>query len=119
MKQEYVGYLGKGAIGVVNLVVNQEYFAYKQIDLMIDLDEAKNAEEDLNIKCSNALFEFELMKKNYPNVVRSHQYNYDEKKKIFSFTMDYMKNGDLSKFSEKEQISFKCYKEIFKDIVTG
>jgi serine/threonine protein kinase len=110
--------LGIGAFGIVRQIISKETFALKQIDfnkLMDDLDD----EEELHEQLSCAFSEFQIMKKNLPNVVRSYQYHFDKEENIFSFTMDLMKGKDLGTLIQKKSIPFEQFYKLFQDIVTG
>jgi serine/threonine protein kinase len=110
--------LGNGAFGIVRQIISKETFALKQIDfnkLMDDLDD----EEELHEQLSCAFSEFQIMKKNLPNVVRSYQYHFDKEENIFSFTMDLMKGKDLGTLIQKKSIPFEQFYKLFQDIVTG
>ena len=110
--------LGYGSFGVVNHMVSEQSFALKQIDFKRQL-ESLDDKEALYDLLRSAFFEFQIMKKNLPNVVRSYQYNFDQKEKVFSFTMDIMKGKDLSTLIKERCLSFEEYFKLFKDILTG
>jgi hypothetical protein len=114
---EWKGNLGKGNFGVVQEIVSKKSFALKQIDLKNLVDKLSD-EEELCEELSNAFSEFQIMRKNHPNVVRSYQYHFDNEKLIFSFTMDLMIE-DLGKLIQKRIIPFKEFYPLFQDIVTG
>lgn len=110
-------FLGKGSFGVVNQIALKQQFALKQISIKALLNNSKD-EDELYDHLSSAYFEFEIMKKNINHVVRSYQCNYDEKEKMFSFTMDLM-SGDLRSLIQDGNLPFKDYYKMFQNIVTG
>ena len=111
-------YLGKGSLGVVNQLSTEQIFALKQINIKDLLYNPKDEEEEyLLLSC--CYFEFEYMKKNINNVIRSYNCDYDEKEKVFTFTMDFFSGGDLGTVIEKESLTFEKYYKIFQNIVTG
>lgn len=117
-KRETVNFLGNGAFGVVNEIITKDAFACKVIDLkkfMADLDNR----QELCDQLSCAFSEFQIMKKNLHNVVRSYQCHFDENNKLFSYTMDLMKGGDLGTLIKKKSLPFNEYYKLFQDILTG
>lgn len=108
--------LGRGSYGLVNEVFVEQKFALKTIVLK-DLCET-NDEAELDQALNEAYNEFKIMNKHLTNVVRSYEFNYDEKNKKFSFTMDLMEN-DLENMVNEKPFSFKEFQEIFIDITKG
>ena len=110
--------LGSGTFGVVQQIKSKETFALKKIDLR-KLVEDMDDEEELHEKLSCAFLEFQIMKKNIPNVVRSYQYHFDDKENVFSFSMDLMKGKDLGTLIQTKSIPFEDFYKLFQDMVTG
>ena len=110
--------LGKGKFGVVQQIVSKETFALKQIDLKPLIDNI-DKEEELCEELTSAFSEFQIMKRNYPNVVRSYQCHFDKEENVFSFTMDLMKGKDLGSRIQKNIIPFEKFYQFFQNIVTG
>ena len=107
-----------GAFGIVQQIISKENFALKQINLnKLVNDPADNNE--LYEELSSAFSEYQVMKKNHPNVVRSYQYHFDDKENVFSFTMDLMKGKDLATLILTKSIPFGEFYKLFQDIVTG
>lgn len=110
--------LGSGTLGDIKQIISKETFALKRIDLtklVQDLDD----EGELYERLSCAFSEFQIMRKNYPNVVRSYLCHFNPENYFFSFTMDLMRQGDLGSLIQKKSLPFeRCYK-LFKDLVTG
>lgn len=115
---EIVEVLGSGNFGVVHEIVAKHTFALKHIYLKKLVDDLED-EDDLCEGLSCAYSEFDILRKNYPNVVRSYQCHFDKEKSIFSFTMDSMMQKDLGSLIQKKGIPFKEFYNIFQDIVTG
>ena len=115
---EYKRNLGNGSFGTVNHIICKENFAIKIIHLQKFIKDLKS-EKELLEHLSSAFSEFQIMKKNIPNVVRSYQCHFDEDAKIFSFTMDLMKGGDLATLIKNGEIPFEKFYNIFRDVFTG
>jgi serine/threonine protein kinase len=111
-------WLGSGTFGVVQQIVSKETFAFKQIDLKKLVNDPAD-EKELYNELISAFSEFQIMKKNHQNVVRSYQYHFDKDDKIFSFTMDLMKGKDLGTLIQMKSIPFEDFYKLFQDIVTG
>ena len=86
--------LGFGSFGIVSHIISKENFAQKSINFKKNMKNLKSDEEILeHLSC--AFSEYQIMKKNLPNVVRSYRCYFDETNMEFSFTMDLMRGGDL------------------------
>ena len=115
---DYINNLGNGNFGIVNHIICKENFAHKLIHLKKCIKNLKSEEELLeNLSC--AFSEFQTMKKNIPNVVRSYQCHFDEAKMVFSFTMDLMRGGDLGTLIKNEILPFEKFYKIFQGVLTG
>ena len=75
-----------GTYGIVSKVQVTKNFALKDIKLG-----RFSSDIESELKC--AFNEYEVMSKNLKNVVRSYEFQYDPKKRIFSYTMDLMENS--------------------------
>jgi serine/threonine protein kinase len=115
---KHISNLGSGSFGTVNHIICEENFALKIIHLKKNIKDM-NSEEELLEHLSCAFFEYQVMRKNLPNVVRSYQCHFDEEKKVFSFTMDFMKKGDLETVIKNGRIPFDKFYKLFKGILTG
>ena len=95
--------LGSGSYGVVNHVIlpGDQHFALKEIDLK-KRDININNDEELFQELETVYREFYLMSKHLPNVIRSYLYNFNKETKIFRYTMDLMKGGDLEVIIKKK-----------------
>jgi serine/threonine protein kinase len=115
---EFIENLGSGSFGTVNHVICKQNFAIKIIQLKKYMQNL-GSETELLEQLSCAFSEYQVMKKNHPNIVRSYQCHFDEAKKVFSFTMDLMKGGDLDTRIKNGSIPFEEFYKMFKGIVTG
>jgi serine/threonine protein kinase len=105
--------IGRGAYGVVNKVQVTRNFAVKDIFLR-----GSSTELESELKC--AFSEYELMSKNLKNVVRSYEFLYDPKRKMFSYTMDLMDKSLDSHINDlKNPLSFDKAFPLLHNITTG
>lgn len=120
-KYNFLGALGTGGQATVLeiLIPNVGEFALKIYNIgksMIDPNDEKELLEALN----EVYLEYSLLNQELPNVVRSHLYNFDEKKKEFCFTMSLMRGGDLSTLIKtKGSMVYGDFLKLFEDVVTG
>ena len=99
-------------------ILAKDTFILKKVDFKILPTKGIGNEHPFGY-LNSAYTEFITMKKNLPQVVRTHQYRFNEKNNIFSYTMDYMKKSDLGSLVRKGGLSYdKCY-QLFKDVTTG
>ena len=115
-------YLGKGSFGVVSKIKmkdTSDIFALKTVKLG-DLSTPKEKEELLQ----ESIFEYKLLKKGLPNVVRSFGSNYDQNNEKFMFSMEYypqnLKQYVTSYLNKtKNSMSFELFLPLFHDILNG
>jgi hypothetical protein len=108
--------LGKGVFGTVYPVVAKEEIALKKIDFKEFMD-VLTSEEELCEQLKSAYSKFQIMKKNIPNVIRSHQCHFDMNKFIFYYIMDLMIK-DMGRKIREKIIPFNDFYKLFRDIVT-
>ena len=105
--------IASGAYGSVHKVQVTRNFAVKDIFL-------RGSSNDLESELKCAFSEYELMSKNLKNVVRSYEFQYDPKKRIFSYTMDLMENSlDCHIKDLKNPLSFDKAFPLLHNITTG
>lgn len=109
--------IGIGNFGVVQKVYLKKPYALKTVDL----NDIADTEEELAQELQSVYSEYEKLRNDLPNVVRSYDYFYDDQKKTFSFSMDYIDGISLNNFMDKrtKSLPFEEFIPIFKDIVTG
>ena len=104
--------IAAGSFGIVSKIQYSNEFALKEM-FLARFKNSKEFEEELK----SVFGEYETMKSSLRNVVKSHHYFYQPKKKLFSFTMDLMKSN-LEDYVE-HPIDFNEFFPIFMNIVTG
>ena len=90
-------------------------YAMKKISLkkkFIAISERKAALAD-------AINEFDLYKKNIPNVLRSYESHYDQTKEVYRFSTDLMERNLLKLIIENGDLDFENFIPIFTDILSG
>ena len=109
--------IGPGMYGTVSEVVVKQKCALKNIDLkkLCNSDEDKDLERAL-VEVHEA---FIIMNKNLKNVSRTYQYYYDDRKNIYSYTMDIFEKNLFDYIKEKKSLKEAEYLSIFDDIVSG
>lgn len=110
-------YIGSGSFGEVIRIKSEKVLALKSINLKMLADTEQEIAEEL----SSAYTEYKILKKKLQNVVTSYDYYYDDREKIFSFSMDYIQGKSLAKYMEQKPqgMNIQEFFSIFKDIVTG
>ncbi len=105
--------IDRGAYGIVSRVQATRNFALKDIFL-------GKSSSDLESELKCAFSEYQVMSRNLKNVVRSYDYLYDPKKKMFSYTMDLMdKSLDSHIRSLKNPLTFDEAFPLLHNITTG
>ena len=108
--------IASGAYGSVHKVQVTRNFAVKDIFL-------RGSSNDLESELKCAFSEYELMSKNLKNVVRSYEFLYDPKRKMFSYTMDLMDKSLDSHINDlndlKKPLSFDKAFPLLHNITTG
>ena len=105
--------INHGAFGIVSRVEARRVFAMKEIKVdrpRCDIDE----------ELKGAYGEYESMKKNLSNVVRSYDFKYDPSSPYFFYTMDMMEM-DLDTFVSKQKspLSFEKVLSLLINITNG
>ena len=102
-----------GNYGIVSKVQVTRNFALKDIKLG-----RFSSDIESELKC--VFSEFQVMNKNLKNVVRSYDFLYDPRKKMFSYTMDLMdKTLDSHIRDLKNPLSFENAFPLLHNITTG
>ena len=68
---------------------------------------------------SDAKNEYNLYKKNIPNVLRSYGSHYDKTKEVFRFSTDLMETNLLKFITKNGELTFENFVPIFTDILSG
>ena len=116
-----LGSLGSGGQATVFeiLIPNVGEFALKTYHIGKSMMNP-NDEGELLEALNEVYLEYSLLNQELPNVVRSHLYHFDEKKKEFCFTMCLMRGGDLSNLITNEgPMLYGDFFKVFEDVVTG
>ncbi len=102
-----------GAVFKITSKKDKKIYAMKQIHLK-DIPSANKANA-----LKDAMNEYNLYKREIPNVLRSYGSHYDQSEEIYRFSVDLMQK-DLSRFiNENGPLSFEKFAPIFSDIIQG
>ncbi len=102
-----------GAVFKITSKQDQKTYAMKQIKL-------KNVPKPQRDEALNdAKNEYNLYKRNIPNVLRSYGSHFDKSAEVYRFSVDLMET-DLSSFiDDNGALSFENFAPIFSDIIKG
>ena len=107
--------IGRGAYGIVSKAQVMRNYAVKDIFLS-----RSSSDLDLEAELKCAFSEYKVMSKNLKNVVRSYEFLYDPKKRMFSYTMDLMENSlECHLKNLKNPLSFDKAFPLLHNITTG
>ena len=103
-----------GAVFKITSKSDNSTYAMKRIDLtkFIEISERQEAFDD-------AKKEYNLYKKNIPNVLRSYGSHYDQTEEVYRFSIDLMEMNLYDFILTNGALTFENFIPIFTDILSG
>jgi serine/threonine protein kinase len=109
-------FIRAGAYGEVFKITSKQdkkSYAMKQIQL-------KNVPKSQRLEAFNeAKNEYNLYKKNIPNVLRSYGSHFDQSAEIYRFSVDLMETDLYRYIDDNGALTFEKFAPIFSDIIKG